>query len=275
MKILKFIFSKVFLINISIMLVVSVVLLYVALEFLKVYTQHGEFVIVPNLVGKTVEELRNSDSICQDIELIVSDSLYDESFKTGLILRQIPEPNSEVKRERKIYLTINMAEPQKELVPNVRDLSFRQAEASISSAGFFVGEVIYIPSKYKGLVLHQKLGKTELLANDSLPLGSRIDLYVGSGSGSSFIEVPSLVGATLAEAETILKETLLNKGASIYDESVIGAQDTVKARICKYKPSGSVEQGSFIDLYLTVVDSLIVLDTLKEPIQEEVISVVE
>lgn len=262
------------------MLVFSIVMLYLTLEFLKVYTRHGEFVIVPNMVGKTIEECRDNDSIRGNVKLIISDSSYNEKFEAGLILRQIPEANSEVKKKRKVYLTINMAGPQRKAVPVVTDLSFRQAEASLTSAGFFVGEIVYIPSQYKGLVLHQKVGKKEVAANDTLPIGTRIDLYVGSGASSSLIKVPNLMGLTLSEAQEVLKGALLNEGAKIYDESVIGTLDTANAHVWKYKPAENVERGAFIDIYLTVdnsrihPDTLGVDDTIKETARED-ISIVE
>lgn len=278
MKGLRFIFSKVFLINLAIAGVLSIVLLYLVMQYLNVYTRHGESILVPNLLGRTIDECMSSDTICKDIKLVLSDSSYNEEYKAGQILRQIPEPNARVKKGRKIYLTVNMDAPVKKAVPIVTDLSLRQAEASISGAGFFVGEVVYVPSPYKELVLNQKVGIRELRRGDSLSLGSRIDLYVGSGGAGTMIEIPNLIGVSLDEAITALNGAVLNRGATIYDISVVGSLDTANARIWKYTPKGRVEQGAFVDLYLTVDSSLIVVDTLSVDSNiehQEVLGIVE
>ena len=65
MSFVKFLTSKVFLKQLVLAIVAIVVLCYIMLKWLNITTNHGDFVIVPNLKGKSIEtvkiELRDND----------------------------------------------------------------------------------------------------------------------------------------------------------------------------------------------------------------------
>lgn len=81
-----------------------------------------------------------------------------------------------------------------------------------------------------------------------IPKGSKIDLIVGSGASGSEIELPSLEGKTIAEAESILRSFGLASNV-IYDPNITSVEP---GRVAKTRPAyeigKKVRSGDIIDL---------------------------
>ena len=83
--------------------------------FLRLNTRHGDFIIVPDLIGKNIQEFE-SELNKLDLQYIISDSgNYNPTFKINSVLDQLPKANSKVKQGRKIYLTLNASDFDREL----------------------------------------------------------------------------------------------------------------------------------------------------------------
>ena len=87
---------------------VSVALGFIFLKvYLPFYTNHGETVSVPDLSGMTyekAEDVLKSTSLQYEISL---DSGFSGEQYPLVILKQLPETNALVKKDRKIFLTLN------------------------------------------------------------------------------------------------------------------------------------------------------------------------
>jgi hypothetical protein len=84
MKIIRFIFSKVFLKNLLIALVFVAVVIFGANIYLSSYTDHGETVEVPDLRGMTLEDVESTLS-SSTLTFEVIDSVYNEGQR-GTVL---------------------------------------------------------------------------------------------------------------------------------------------------------------------------------------------
>ena len=107
MSLVKFLISKEFLKQIALALVAIIVIIFFALKFLKVRTNHGDFVEVPELKGKTLDvvQIEINDN---DLRMEVQDSAnYNPNYPKFSVIDQQPEAGSLVKENRKIYLTLN------------------------------------------------------------------------------------------------------------------------------------------------------------------------
>ena len=137
-------------------------------------------------------------------------------------------------------------------MPNLIDVSLRQAEAILQTYGLKTGEFIYRADLAKNAVLEQKFHGREIKPGTPVNKGSMIDLVLGDGVGTSKVAVPELVGLTKSEALFVLKGSSLNVGAVIYDENI---RDSLTAKIYRQFPlpsdSASINEGEAIDIYLT------------------------
>jgi beta-lactam-binding protein with PASTA domain len=248
---LAFFRSKLFLINLAIAATVIIAIFGFTYLWLNNYTKHGEYISVPDLKGMNIHQ---ADSIVATLHLqsAIVDSVYIPESGPGTIVEQDPLPKANVKESRTIYLTINSGIPPKVQMPNLIDVSFRQAEAILQTYGLKTGEISYRHDLAMNAVLEQKFREREIKPGTLISRGSTINLVLGDGIGGEKVEVPSLIGLTKSEAMFVLKASLLNVGAVIFDESV---GDSVNAIIFKQFPlatdSASVNEGETVDIYLT------------------------
>lgn len=239
------------LIHFGLAIVVMMVLLIILSSVQKVYTHYGEALTVPDFSGYTLEKVAQ---VCQekDLQFKVIDSTYAANAQFFTVFEQSPKANSKVKRKRMIYLTITTDKPPKVRIPNVIDVSLRQAVAMLEGFGLRVGEMKYIPGIAQNVVIRiERRGKI-LQQGALIDKGSLIDLVMEDGESAEMVPVQDLAGLTLEEAMFALSGFALNIGASIYDKMV---KDTTKAVIYKQSPQASddniISKGASVDVWLT------------------------
>ncbi len=237
--------------NIIVAGILLLVIVWITLWAIGRYTQHGETELVPDLRGLYVEEaivlLKK-----QDLYANVVDSMYVANKALGSIVEQIPLPNSTVKRGRPIYLIINSRQIRQIPLPDVNDVSFRQAEATLKSIGLKIGSVQYAPSEYKNLVLSVSYNGQTIAPGTRLPEGSSLTLIVGHGlSDGEEAAIPSLKGLSLENARQTAMSASFVIGAVEYD--VTPSDNESEYVIYRQSPStGSyTSPGSRIDIWLS------------------------
>jgi beta-lactam-binding protein with PASTA domain len=229
---------------------IVVAVVWIALICIDFYTHHGESEIVPDLRGSYMEE---AEIVLAKKGLYakVIDSVYVSGKKLGTIVDQIPAPNSSVKSNRPIYIIINSRQVRQITLPNVNDVSFRQADAMLQSLGISVSGTESAPSEFKDLVIEVKyLGRT-ILPGTRIPDGSSVVLVVGSGLGSVEAPVPAIKGKTLEAATEELSTAGFVVGAVQYDVPPSGNEDDYIVYRQKPIANASLPVGSRIDLYLS------------------------
>ena len=237
-------------------IVIFVALAWVTIALIDVYTHHGESETVPDLRGLYVEEadlLLNNHGLYS----VVIDSVFVRDKKLGTIIEQIPAVNSTVKRNRPIYLIINSRQVRMIPVPDVNDVSFRQADAMLKSIGLNVSSVEYSPSEYKDLVIAIKYRGRNISSGMRVPEGSSLVLVVGSGLGGEELPVPGIKGMSLeAGTEEALNGSMVI-GAVEYDVEPSGNED--KYVIYRQRPAEgkSVPAGTRIDVWLSKDKSML------------------
>lgn len=157
--------------------VITVIIIILALVFLRGYTRHGQEVEMPNFVGQDSEMLLADNS--SDFIIVISDYVYDKSVQAGLVLKQHPEAKEKVKKGRKVYLTVASATPPKVQMPELKDVSLRQAEIMLKAIGLELEGVIYKPSPFENAVLEQLYHGRSIAPNTEINQGDKITLVVG------------------------------------------------------------------------------------------------
>lgn len=157
--------------------VVAVVALYFWLDH---YTRHGDSVEVPDVCGLYYLDADASLAESQMRSLVI-DSMYIDTMSPGVVLDQVPRAGSAVKSGRTVYLTINALSPRKVTMPELKNLSYRQAEAIVKGLGLSAPQIIYWNSEYKDLVLNVMVDGRPVEAGDKLPVTARVVFSVGNG----------------------------------------------------------------------------------------------
>ncbi len=207
------------------------------------YTKYDE--------GQTVPDVRGT-SITQARELLVSDGLrdtvidrrYNAAYPPDYVIDQNPSANQIVKPDRKIYLTINTSSVPKVIVPDVENMSLRNAELQLKNYGLDMGQVSYVSSPFKNTVIRQSID-----GGTPVDRGTVISLTVSDGLGINMVKVPELLGLRLSEAQSHIRDVGLHTGTISYQPS-----STVEPNhVLGFNPSGkdSLREGSTIDLIIS------------------------
>jgi eukaryotic-like serine/threonine-protein kinase len=237
-----------------------VILLLLIFLSLRVYTHHGKSSPLPDFTGLTEAQLQHLIK-SKKLRYTIIDSVHMDNAPKGVVLEQSPRPGEHVKKNRRIFFTINAWTVEQVAVPNLTDYSLRNARAMLESFGMSIGDLIYIPSEYTNLVLGQHMNGKPVIPGTLVPRGTRIDLLVGRGLSSETTAVPNLIGMKLYEARRIAQSVYLNIGATIYADSIYTATDSLKAFVWRQNPPSQrgfvLHLGASIDLWLTTDESLI------------------
>lgn len=178
----KFLISKTFLIQLFLAIVVLVVIVFIALKWLDATTNHGSFVQVPDLTGKSLSTVQ-IELDDKDLQMEIQDSAnYNPKYPKFSVIEQYPLAGTEVKENRKIYLTLNPSGYRKVEVPNIVRRTFRQAQPTLEALGFEVGKISYVDDIGKDVVLSISFKGQKIAQGDLLPIMSKIDLVLGNGN---------------------------------------------------------------------------------------------
>lgn len=222
--------------------------------YLPNYTNHGETVTVPDLEGFHYNDLERYLNDRGLTLRVTPDSGFMADVPPLQVLKQNPKPGAKVKQSRKIYVTLNAANPPLVIMPNLVNAPLKNAQEVLANYGLVRGEIIYVPDIASNVVLEQKYRGRDIREGMEIAKGSQIDLVVGDGLGNQSLAIPNLLGMDEAEAEFLVIGSGLRMGNLTYV-----ATDTVpKGTILQQLPPPGVnaKTGEIIDLWISEMENI-------------------
>lgn len=228
------------------LLIGLVVTLFFFYIYLPTTTNHGESITVPDLVGMPLSELEDF-VVNRDLRYEVSDSSYSPEYPPLTVLHQFPKAGSEVKENRKVYISLNSNTPPSTVMPNLIDKTVQNAELILKSYELKRGRITTKPDAFRN-VLEQNYEGNPVEPGTRIPKGSVISLVIGDGHGISQFEMPSILGLPLEEGEVIIKGNSLSVGI-VFNQDENTPDNYV---IVQQSPSAGslVRVGSEVDIWL-------------------------
>lgn len=191
-----------FLKNIIIMLSIGVVaILFFFYIYLPATTNHNEAITVPDLLGKSFEDI---DQFLTNRNLryeVVTDSGYAENQPPQVILSQNPKTGMKVKEDRKIYLTLNATIPPQVRMPDLTNTDLLNAEDILETNGLKRGDLSYSPDRRVNAIIEQRMNGEKIEPGTLLYKGSIIDLVIGNGDGIKRFATPNFLLKSLEEVK--------------------------------------------------------------------------
>lgn len=185
------------------------------------YTNYNEGVTVPDVTKLSLEE---AETVLErnGLRHEILDRRANTAFPANYIIDQAPSPLQIVKPNRKIYLTVNTEDKPKAVVPDVVNMSLRNAEIQIENYGLAVGTKSYETSRFRNTVLRQSIAP-----GDTVDRGTEINLAISDGLGTRQVNVPDIVGMRLPEAQQEITKAGLRVGEIRYRPSREETPNTV------------------------------------------------
>ena len=259
MKIIKFIFSKFFWINLLLAFAALYGVFYYTMDNLDKYTNHNIKIEVPNLLGIQINDLNDT---LEDLELRyeIRDSIYSENHPMGMIIQQDPKPHSDnfpnyIKPNRNLYLTIVKRQEIYKTIPDLMSNVYSKniGKSKLEMLGFKVDLEIR-NHKDRDKVLEIRFDDQIVKAGRKLLKGSTLKLIYGSGDKGKPIELPDFRGMNIYLATNKANEIGLELEIN-YNDSVFDFKDSNRAVIYSQYPDAEINNKSFIS-----IGSLVILD---------------
>jgi len=183
MTFIKFLFTKAFLKQLLIAVIVLLGLTFLILFWLKSTTNHDQKIEVPSLAKMSLDAAEDKlNKIDLRFEVLDS-SNYNPDFPKYSVIEQIPKAGAFVKENRKIYLTLNRSGYVFLKIPEVLGKTRRQAVPTLISMGFEIGRITYKSYIALDEVLEISHKGKKLNPGEKLQKTSVIDLVLGDGEG--------------------------------------------------------------------------------------------
>lgn len=236
--------------------------LFLVQVLLGIFTRHGRYREVPEMVGLSLDEATELAARNGGLRIEVSDSLFVPIYDGGVVLEQNPKAGTEVKNGRRIFVTVNSYRQKMVEIPYVTGFSLRQAKNNLESVGLEIERLEYVEDIATNYILSQKFGGRTIEEGQKVEaeIGSGITLVVGRGEDEekNRVAVPRVVGMTLYEAKSRLWDSGLNVGRITSDEGVNQLNER-NARVYVQSPAQGVvtSLGSGVALSLSLDDERI------------------
>jgi len=193
---------KKILLNILAMIAAGIVIVWLAMLWLDVWTRHGDTISVPAV--RSMQYDRAMELLADEgLAGCVADSVYDKTTAPGTVIEQNPKAGTVVKEGREVFLTINAFSPKTVTLPALTDISLRQARSILE--GLEIKNIVEkrVPSDFKDLVIGVRYKGARLMPGARVPVNARIELEVGEGM-PEFVPADSAATDSGTEAEAVV-----------------------------------------------------------------------
>ena len=277
---LSFLKQKKFYINLLVIILLSFFLLWLVIKLLNGYTRHDKVYELPDFTGMNTEEVEKSFG--KDYHFILIDSVYSKTEAPGTIVQQDPLPQSKVKHGRNVYYIIVAKTPEKTRMPNLNNLSLRQALVLLESNGLQVEGLKYVDHFARNAICEQRFENSIIKPGTEIIKGSKIMLYVGLGPDKKRTPLPSLFGVAAEEVQHTLNMAGLNLGNEIFDD-----HDSIQhMKVYRMEPpysKGEVNPGTYVNVWyrsdrsfnfdkepepIAIDTESVIIDTISSAIEE-------
>ena len=216
-------------------------------------------VVMPNVVGVNRDVVTVPDVARQSYEdaretLFKAGLLteirgreYDDTVPEQAVISQQPIAGARVKKGRKIAVVVSKGK-EIAVIPDVRNVSERQARILMKKAGFTIGNIkkVYSEERPVDLVINAFPQSGTTTSREI-----EVDLFISKGPRPTHAEVPNLVGESLKNAKKLITESGLTVGAVSYQNNPSLLPGTIISQ--SSAPGSKVPLESKLNLVVSVI----------------------
>lgn len=236
-KLKDFIWSKHFFKHLGLIILTYIAIVSIVILYLDSYTNHGQKIEVPNLVGKNIKSIQ---ALLEenDLQYEIIEEKYDPKKPEGTILEQDPLATSlstvYVKEGRIIRLRISKKTDLVEM-PSLISKSERFALQVLQNRGLKYKIEYQTTNEADGAVLYQKYKGQKIKEGEKIQIGSVILLVIGRNEAGPPVQIPNLYGLTVNAARDSIMAIPSLSFQPVYIDCRT-AQDSLSARVQTQSP---------------------------------------
>ncbi len=181
MKLLRFLFSLSFLKQLFLAGVAVLTMGFLFLYAVQIHTRHNHFKVVPELSKIPLDQAVQLLALNALRYEVIDSANYNPNYVPFAVIEQLPLAGEKVKEDRIIYLTVNPSNYRSVSLPDIIQITLRNAESTLRSVGLDIGEITYRDNIGKNMVLQMRYDGAPIVAGSKVPKTSQIDLVLGNG----------------------------------------------------------------------------------------------
>ncbi len=202
-------------------LIVLTIIVWFVLLWLSMYTNHGQKITMPDYVSQHIDEA-SEDAQRRSFKIIVNDSVHRVGMPGGLILNQNPIAESQVKENRKVYVTTTKYAADKIMLKSLpvlygndydrkkKELQYQDIFSRVKEQKYDSGEPNHILEVwYKGRKIVDRVGKKNGV---EINKGDTLAFVISKNSGANVL-IQDLICMDLMTARTYLELNSLKIGS--------------------------------------------------------------
>jgi serine/threonine-protein kinase len=205
-----------------------------------------DMIEVPSVQGLSVEQGREKLFAIGLLTEIRSRD-YDNKVPEDDIINQIPEAGSKVKKGRRVSVIISKGK-EFSVVPNVKNMTERQARLELKKRGFILGE---IKKTYHDKQPAETVVDAFPKSGSTISRDMKVDLIISKGTKPTSAEMPNIVGESLAEAQKKIEESGLHVRKINYRNDASLLPGTVISQ--SISPGENVPLEKTVDIIVSVI----------------------
>lgn len=159
-----------------------------------------------NFIGMTQADVKSNKEYTKNFKIEWQEE-YNPNYEQGIIYEQSPRAPKEVKQGQTVVLKVSMG-TEILTVPDVTSMTRDSAQQKLREEGF---TVTIRPDRNSSAAVNTVV-KTEPAANEQLPQGSTITLYVAQAAIETECTVPDIRNLSLGDVVTALSSVRLIAG---------------------------------------------------------------
>lgn len=195
--------------NIVLIALAAIILVWISLVFLDVWTHHGDNATVPDIKHQTYEQARLTLAE-SGLSIEIADSIYDTSIAPGTVVESWPKAGAVVKAGRNVYVTVTAFSPKEVTITRpITGVSARQAVSYLNALGISNVRMVNVPSEYPDLVISAHAESRPVGVGSMLPVSATVTLEVG-------IAIEEEAPADSISAEDAIEQEF-SSGSSYYE----------------------------------------------------------
>ena len=212
----------------------GVLLLLVNFLVLPSLVHSNKVVTMPDIRGMTVDRAPKPSCEACSLEVEVTRQRAHPSIPEGMILDQIPAPESRVRGGRTVRVVTSSGPPAGSL-PTLAGLSLRQAEITLQRENFRLGRVLKIrrPGVTEPVVAYQNP-----VAGTDLYKGAVVNLVVAEPAAAELLRMPDLRGMPLFKARQAISDAGFILAPVTYERTSRSAPNLV---LSQHPPAGRAD----------------------------------
>lgn len=244
--------------HVGIVVAVTLVLIILFQQYLKLHTNHGQKITLPDYVEMDLEEAQRKAEE-QTFIIIPNDSIFVVGKPGGIILSQNPTAGSVVKEKRKVYVTMTKSDADQikvERLPEMYGKDFDRKQRELEIAFEIKSEIADYrfdagPPNYILAVLYGQdtiISKTGRKSDYEIPKGGTLKFILSKETGG-LLNVPDLRCMETDAARFMLSTLKLQLEIADQGQDDLGVEQFITSQYPAFDPSATITMGDTITVW--------------------------